>query len=203
MIHAYNELYLNTVMHNLAELFDIAINALLLDPDEFAMKFADSIVSREIESASPNMLAGKSATEMMMLILNKDIEYTTYPIYKSEEYWAGWILAKAQWYLNKSFKEILLLMPFSKIVALYYPLHEASEMKTIEMISNMFPKTSTLKTVRTNRKLTQEELSLLSGVNLRTIKSYEQCENDILKAQGETLLKLAKTLDCSVEDLLK
>ena len=51
-----------------------------------------------------------------------------------------------------------------------------------------------------NRKLTQEELSLLSGVNLRTIKSYEQCENDILKAQGETLLKLAKTLDCSVED---
>ena len=94
-------------------------------------------------------------------------------------------------------------MPFSKIVALYYPLHEASEMKTIEMISNMFPKTSTLKTLRTNRKLTPEELSLLSGVNLRTIKSYEQCENDILKAQGETLLKRAKTLDCSVEDLLK
>lgn len=203
MIHAYNELYLNTVMHNLGELFDIAINALLLDPDEFAIMFANSSVSREIESASPNMLAGKSATEMIMLILNKDIEYTTYPTDKSEEYWAGWVLAKAQWYLNKSFKEILLLMPFSKLISLYYPFHEASEMKTIEMISDMFPKLSTLKTIRTKRKLTQEQLSLLSGVNLRTIKSYEQGENDILKAQGETLLKLATTLDCSVEDLLK
>ena len=40
MIHAYNELYLNTVMHNLGELFDIAINSLSFDSDEFAMKFA-------------------------------------------------------------------------------------------------------------------------------------------------------------------
>lgn len=203
MIHAYNELYLNTVMHNLGELFDIAINSLSFDADEFAMKFANSIVSSGIECASPNMLAGKSATEMIMLILNEDVEYTTYQVDRTKEYWAGWILAKAQWYLNKSFKEILLLMPFSKLISLYYPFHEASEMKIIEMISEMFPKQSTLKTMRIERKLTQEQLSILSGINLRTIKSYEQGENDILKAQGETLLKLARTLDCSVEDLLK
>ena len=60
-----------------------------------------------------------------------------------------------------------------------------------------------IKQFRKKRKLTQEQLSILSGINLRTIKSYEQGENDILKAQGETLIKLAKTLDCSVEDLLK
>lgn len=94
-------------------------------------------------------------------------------------------------------------MPFSKLISLYYPLHEASEMKTIELISEMFPKLSTLKTIRKKRNLTQEQLALLSGVNLRTIKSYEQGENDILKAQGETLLKLAKKLDYDIEDLLK
>ena len=34
MIHAYNEIYLNTVMKNLAALFDLAINAENYDEDE-------------------------------------------------------------------------------------------------------------------------------------------------------------------------
>ena len=76
-------------------------------------------------------------------------------------------------------------------------------MKTIEVIQELFPKTSALKTLRKKRKLTQEQLAILSGVNIRTIRSYEQGTSDLAKAQGETLLMLAKALNCSVEDLLK
>ena len=36
MIHAYSDVYLNSVMHNLAALFDIAINAEGINPDVFA-----------------------------------------------------------------------------------------------------------------------------------------------------------------------
>lgn len=203
MIHAYNDIYLSSVMHNLAALFDMAINAEKLDMDEFSNMFVNSIVAVGIENGSPNMLAGKSATEMLMIILDKDIEYSTVPMCRTPEYWAGWVLAKAQWYLNKSFKEILNVISFSELVSLYFPYHEADEMKTIEKIQELFPKVSALKKIRLKRKLTQEQLALISGVNIRSIKSYEQGENDILKAQGETLFMLARALNCSIEELLK
>lgn len=202
MIHAYNNIYLNSVMHNLAALFDMAINAEGLDADQFSYMFATSSVASGIENGFPNMLAGKSATEMLMIILDKDVEYTTVPLDRTPQYWAGWILANAQWYLNKSFKEILDVMPFSSLVSLYYPYHEADEMKTIEIIQKYFPKTSSLKLLRQKRNLTQEQLALISGVNIRSIRSYEQGENDILKAQGESLLMLSKALGCTIEELL-
>ena len=202
MIHAYNNIYLNSVMHNLAALFDMAINAEGLDADQFSHVFATSSVASGIENGFPNMLAGKSATEMLMIIIDKDVEYTTVPLDRTPQYWAGWILANAQWYLNKSFKEILDVMPFSSLVSLYYPYHEADEMKTIEIIQKYFPKTSSLKSLRQKRNLTQEQLALISGVNIRSIRSYEQGENDILKAQGESLLMLSKALGCTIEELL-
>ena len=203
MIHAYNEIYLNNVMKNLAALFDLAINAEGFDKDEFAKKFAQSDIASGIENGVPDMLAGKSATEFLIELIGKDLEYTSVPTDRTPEYWAGWVLAYAQWYLNKSFSEILSVMPFSRLLNMYYPYHEADEMKTIEVIQGLFPNTSALKLLRQKRNLTQEQLATLSGVNLRSIRSYEQGTNELAKAQGETLLMLAKALSCSVEDLLK
>lgn len=203
MIHAYSEVYLNSVMHNLAALFDIAVNAEGMNSDAFADMFVNSEIASGIEAGVPDILVGKSATEMLMMILDKDVDYTVVPVDRTPEYWAGWILANAQWYLNKSFKEILSVMPFSKLAAMYYPYHEADEMKTIEKIKDCFPMVSALKVMRQKRKLTQEQLALLSGVNVRSIRSYEQGDNDISKAQGDTLQMLAKALDCTIEELLQ
>ena len=190
-------------MKNLAALFDLAINAEGFDKNEFAKKFAQSDIASGIENGVPDMLAGKSATELLIEITGRDSEYTNIPTDRTPEYWAGWVLAYAQWYLNKSFSDILSVMPFSRLLNMYYPYHEADEMKTIEVIQELFPKTSALKTLRKKRKLTQEQLAILSGVNIRTIRSYEQGTNELAKAQGETLLMLSKALNCSVEDLLK
>jgi DNA-binding transcriptional regulator YiaG len=125
------------------------------------------------------------------------------PVDRTPEYWAGWVLANAQWYLNKSFNDILAVMPFSKLVGMYYPYHEADEMKTVEIIKSYFPSESALKMIRKKRKLKQEELAVLSGVNVRSIRAYEQGKNDITKAQGDTLQMLAKALDCTIEELLQ
>ena len=203
MIHAYNEIYLNNVMKNLAALFDLAINAEGFDKDEFAKKFAQSDIASGIENGVPDMLAGKSATEFLIEITGKDSEYTNIPTDRTPQYWAGWVLAYAQWYLNKSFSEILSVMPFSRLVNMYSPYHEADEMKTVEVIQGLFPNTSALKLLRQRRNLTQEQLATLSGVNLRSIRSYEQGTNELAKAQGETLLMLARVLNCTVEDLIK
>ena len=202
MIHAYSETYVNTVMKNLAGLFDLAINAEMYDADNFADIFSSSSVASGIETGTPDMLAGKSATELLIEITNKDIKYDSVPMDGTPQYWAGWILAYAQWYLNKSFSEIISVMPFSQLINMYHPYHEADEMKTIEIIQSRFSNECQLKTIRLKRKLTQEQLAALSGVNVRTIRSYEQGTNDLSKAQGESLLMLAKALNCTVEDLL-
>lgn len=203
MIHAYNEMYLPTVMKNVAAMFDIAINAEGIDADDFGKMFASSDVARKIENSVPDILAGKSATEMLSLVLQKDVEYNSVPIDRTPEYWAGWVLAKIQWELNKSFEEIVKAMPLSSLISLYYPYHEADESKMVDVIRQRFPKKeSTLKLLRKKRKLTQEQLALLSGVNIRSIRSYEQGKNELSKAQGEILQMLAKTLDCTVEELL-
>lgn len=202
MIHAYSETYLNTVMKNLAGLFDLAINAEMYDADEFADIFCNSSVASGIERGTPDILAGKSSTELLMEITNNDVNYDTIPMDRTPVYWAGWVLAYAQWYLNKSFSEILSVISFSQLINMYHPYHEADEMKTIEIIQSRFSNICPLKTIRLKRKLTQEQLSVLSGVNVRTIRSYEQGSNEISKAQGESLLLLAKALNCTVEELL-
>ena len=47
-----------------------------------------------------------------------------------------------------------------------------------------------------DRKLAQEQLSLLSDANIRSIRSYEQGE----KAHGDTLQMLAKPQECKIEE---
>jgi len=203
MTHAYNKMYLGDVIKNIAAVFDIGLNALEFDADEFSDIFSASSVATGIENAVPDMLTGKSATEMLSIILNKKVDFNTVPTDRTPEYWAGWILARAQWELNKSFEEILSAMPLSSLIAMYYPYHEADDEKTVDIIREHFSKKEPpLKTMRKLRKLTQEQLAMLSGVNVRSIRSYEQGDNDILKAQAETLQQLANTLDCSIEDLL-
>lgn len=62
---------------------------------------------------------------------------------------------------------------------------------------------SKLKTYREKAGLSQSQLSATSDVNKRIIQYYEQGVKDINKAQAGTLLKLAKTLNCTIEDLLE
>lgn len=62
---------------------------------------------------------------------------------------------------------------------------------------------SKLKTHRTASGLSQSQLSAASDVNLQMIQKYEMGVKDINKAQASTLLKLAKTLNCTIEDLLE
>ncbi len=42
-----------------------------------------------------------------------------------------------------------------------------------------------------------------SGISVRMIQHYEQRQKDLSKAQTKTLWLLAKTLKCSMEDLME
>ena len=63
-------------------------------------------------------------------------------------------------------------------------------------------KTNVLKTLRIRAGLSQIQLSERSGVPLKCIGNYEQGRRDLNHARGDILYHFAKTLDCTIEDLL-
>ena len=203
MIHAYDEYYLDMAQRKLASMFELAVYHEKLTVDEFGERFIQSSISKAFEEGDPVYLAGKSANELLGLVLDKQIEETEQNMLASPEYWVGWVLAYTQWYTCKTFAEIIKAYPCSKLLLNYFPYHEMDETETVALIQKQLSTESPLKSWRKKRKLSQTELAGISGVSLRAIKAYEQEKLDISKAQGETLYKLAKTLDCSIEDLIK
>lgn len=62
---------------------------------------------------------------------------------------------------------------------------------------------SRLKRIRVSSGLTQTELAHLSGINVKSIASYEQNPNKINKASVETIYNIADSLGCNIEDLIE
>ncbi len=60
-----------------------------------------------------------------------------------------------------------------------------------------------LKTLRLNAGLSQSELAEISDIPVRTIQQYEQKQKNINAAKAETVVKLAKALNTSVEKLME
>lgn len=66
---------------------------------------------------------------------------------------------------------------------------------------NAYP--SKLKKVRMASGMTQQELSELSGVNIKSISAYEQTPNKINKASVETIFSIAECLNCDIKDIVE
>lgn len=61
---------------------------------------------------------------------------------------------------------------------------------------------SQLKKIRVIKGFTQESLSSLSGVNIKSIASYEQNPEKLSNASVLTVSKLADALGCEITDIL-
>ena len=59
-----------------------------------------------------------------------------------------------------------------------------------------------LKQQRELMQLTQAELAKRSGVDLRSIQSYEQGLRDINKAEAMTVLWIADVLKCDIREIM-
>lgn len=60
-----------------------------------------------------------------------------------------------------------------------------------------------LKLYRAKAKLSQSQLSKLTGINLRMIQFYESGFKNINHAHADTVCKLATALNCKMEDLIE
>lgn len=127
-------------------------------------------------------------------------------LHRSPQYWAGWVLAYAQWVSGLSFCDLFEVAPLDWIIGSYHPLHEASGDKFAEIVIEKWNKAPEvkkgLKAARKAAGLTQKQLAVQSGVKLRAIQLYEQNQLDLSRASVSSAVALAKTLDCSIEDLI-
>ncbi len=89
---------------------------------------------------------------------------------------------------------------------MYETLHEADVTKFADIVNVRMKEyyfETNLKRIRTIYGLTQAELAERAGVTLRSIQMYEQRNKNINKASVDTVYKLAKTLGCTIEDLIE
>ncbi len=212
---AYDNFFLSGFMKNLGFAVDFAVNGCGLTCNSFYDFFIASKVAEAIESRSPRFICGCSGTELALSVFERvGFEASTsqkkaYERYdRSPEYWAGWILAFYQWETNISFAKIRDYVPFSQIVNMYNPLHEAPKEKFLNVMNKAIreknlKKSTNLHNLRKAAGLTQKELSQLAGVNLRTLQQYEIGSKDINKASGQAINSLALALHCNFYDVME
>lgn len=208
MIHAYDKTYLSKAQRNLGSMLDFAVYDLKENLSGFYKKFLLSEISVRFERGESSVIAGKSGVELALEI---DGDFSLAKKYqpvanKSPEYWTGWALAYFQWQTNLTFKKIDSLIPIEEILGMYSPYHEMDISHFCGKMSELYnsrKQISNLKLIRQKAELSQKELSEISGVPLRTIQQYEQGQKNINSAKAETVLKFAKALECSAEDLME
>ncbi|MCQ2070497.1 MAG: helix-turn-helix transcriptional regulator [archaeon] len=200
-IPPYDATYREEAMAGLGDIFDLALRQKNIPLDEFADRFQKSKVAYFLEQGSLRYINGCSAQESVSLIMGRDFVQTEYIDYGAE-YWTGFILAYLQWKINRPFSFILSRVPLVDILSMHHLYHEMCEERAVENLEKRLDLRPPLYELRTRIGFTQQELADLSGVNVRNIRAYEQGQNDISKASGETLYRLARALGCTMEYLL-
>ena len=211
-MRAYSQFYLEDSMRNLAGMFDYAVRGLNYYPDDFFSLFIDSGVASLYEHGNPRYVCGLSGIELCQNVLGKtgkDFFYVeTDKSFDGPEYWCGWSLAYYQWYSAFKFKDLREYGLLPSEILKRYILHEADISKFVEVANsiireNQKNKPTRLQTIRKERNMTQKELAALSGVSLRIIQLYEQRQNDINKAAGSVINRLAWVLNCNFYDIME
>lgn len=212
MMRAYEETYLNDAMDNLGSMLDYAVCGLAYDAEVFYFQFLSSGVAECFEKGNPKYIAGLSGPELAREVIfrtegRRPWAEMSEEAERSAQYWAGWALAYYQWYTAHSFAYLQKRgLTISEIISLYPTLHEADVSKFVSIADDKIEKSknadiSSLKKIRQAKGITQKRLAELSGASLRMIQLYEQKQQDIRKAEAQTLVNIAKALGCDAESL--
>ena len=206
-LRAYDRIYVDQAACTLGNMLHAAIADQKLNGDAFMQRFIQSGIAAEFGKGNPKYVVGKSGAELFMdvqtIVEGRCRNIVIEHFERSDAYWAGWMLARYQWYSAKSFDLILETVTIEDLLCLYPTMHEADPQKCYQILDSYFDHLpSRLKKMRKSRNLTQEELALKSDVSLNTIRAYERRSKNINKAQVDILIRLSRTLGCDLESLL-
>ena len=210
MTRAYNEMYLNNARRSLANSFDYSVYSLGLELNDYYNMFIRSDLCTRFEKGDPFIVSGKSGVELALMIVarntgNDEYRERVYHDGKSPEYWAGWALAYYQWYTSCRFLLLEDEIPITTIMNMYDKYHEMDIMHFVDRLNEMRQAarlTTYLKKYRELRGYSQNELSQMTGIPLKTLQHYEQGDKPLARANATYLISLARALNCNPEALV-
>lgn len=212
MIRDYSDIYFEDYINLLADAVDTFVYLYHKDIDEFIPLLIKSGLAFQLERLNSKYIVEYSGVELSKRMLEKQFEdddliyFSDYDHEKSEEYWAGWILAHLQYRSKIPFRILNRYIKLSEIKDLYYPYHEANEDKAVQLVMDIYHKKNKISNLQYMRKLigiSQSELARKANINLRTLQQYESRAKDINNASVSTVLAISKALHCPIEDLLE
>lgn len=139
MTRAYSETYLEDAMRTLGEAVDFALCDQGLNPNELTAILSNSLEMRQFERGMPRVVCGMSGDELAReIIVHAGLRPAecreSYPLDRSPQYWAGWVLAYTQWTSGLGFSDLFEVASLDWIIGSYHPLHKASEDKFAEIV---------------------------------------------------------------------
>ncbi len=211
MTRAYDKLYLEDAMQNLAVMLDYGSALCRGGLAEYYDRFLVSDASKSFASGNPRYIAGMSGIELADTVLRStgaEVPPVGYVLdERTDVFWTGWALAYLQWYSAYSFNKIQSCLDIKRIRAKYPVYHETDITDFVDYAMRVIDEedvsvASRLKSLRQIAGYSQKELAERSGVSLRMISAYEQGCQALGRAEADSVLRIAKALGCEVESIL-
>ena len=208
---AYSEIYLDDAMRNMGEMVEYGEETCGLDQDLLLRMFVRSGYADRWEKGDPRVICGLSGTELCRRLIvesgmKREEEPDPFVRYETgEAYWRGFVLAYYQWHSSRTFSEILSFIGRKDLQRMYTAYHTASEEKTADELEALLLRRDSISRLQLYRKrlgMTQQELAVRSGVNLRTLQEYEAGRKNLRQAAAEKVQSLSAALWCSPSDLI-
>ena len=196
------DLHTSIIQERLAVLFEIGVYLHNIPIDQFANDFACSKIGKAFENMDPIYVMWKSSSELYGLMYDENPNKKEVPSNHSPEYWVGWVLGYAQCVIKKSYTTLIKIFPCSELINNYFPYHEMDINHIIGVFKEKLKKHSPLKERRKMIGLSRKDLSLISNVPISSIKAYEEGKRDFGHASAYIVMVLARSLCCSIEDLI-
>ena len=183
-------------------------------PDSLFSMFIVSGLASRFEKGDPALIRGMSGAELAHKVMNacgislpEDKEnFISDGASTALPFWCGKMLSYLQWFKAISFSELLRLLPVSRLRSMYQDLKDMPiEVAAVTIDKRLALRQSSstkLQAIRKRTGLSQKELALASGVNVRTLQQYERRDKDIKKAAAGKLIALSRVMHCSPESLL-
>ena len=142
MTRAYPKYYLDAAMENLGNYFEYGVIGCHIDADDLAQLFIQSYLARPFSMGLVRYNVGTTGRGLLcraFRAVNRPTDSIPFfnKIAISPFYWAGMSVAYYQWYRNTTLENIWQAVPMSRIVQVYYPLHEAGLSKFVDVMDSL------------------------------------------------------------------
>lgn len=115
--------------------------------------------------------------------------------------WCGYVYAHLFLKMEITFEALFYLIPLEGMLNLYHLYHEMS-ITQIEDYASEILKYSMLDIVMKAKKVSNGDLSKLTGISISTINALRYSKRNIAKLEADKLLLIANSLDVKMETLL-